>query len=205
MNVALGFDSYLVMRHGVAAAEPPASTADVETPSSAPAIAIKGRLGCYFCNDIVAPGDVGSGHLRGTCAISADGSVAVAHGPDPRPDVHGHPARPRAPGQRDGGRDDGVCSPTPRRASCVLFPEAERTADLLTCRILAQADLPTSKGAPAKQDAGDNESVLGIVPHQIRGFLARFDNMKLVGPAYDKCTGCSDTVRVLCLRVDDFS
>lgn len=34
--------------------------------------------------------------------------------------------------------------------------------------------------------------MLGLVPHQIRGFLARFENLKLSGPAYDKCTGCSN-------------
>ena len=41
MNAALGFDSYLVMRHGARA-----SLAEGE------------RLGCYYCNDIVAPADV---------------------------------------------------------------------------------------------------------------------------------------------------
>ena len=36
--------------------------------------------------------------------------------------------------------------------------------------------------------------MLGIVPHQLRGFLGQFRNMALVGAAYDKCTGCSETV-----------
>ncbi len=38
INIALGFDSYLVMRHGAKDAEQ--------------------KLGCYFCNDVVAPTDV---------------------------------------------------------------------------------------------------------------------------------------------------
>lgn len=42
INVALGFDSFLVMRHGIA---PP--SADHHP-----------HLGCYFCNDVVAPIDV---------------------------------------------------------------------------------------------------------------------------------------------------
>lgn len=42
LNAALGFDSYLVMRHG--AREKPAHGSP--------------RLGCYYCNDIVAPADV---------------------------------------------------------------------------------------------------------------------------------------------------
>lgn len=41
MNAALGFDSYVVMRHGSETKERGAAS-----------------LGCYFCNDVVAPGDV---------------------------------------------------------------------------------------------------------------------------------------------------
>lgn len=37
-------------------------------------------------------------------------------------------------------------------------------------------------------------SVLGHVPHQLRGFLGQFRTLPLVGAAYDKCTGCSETV-----------
>lgn len=41
INAALGFDSFLVMRHGSRSADP-----------SNP------KLGCYYCNDVVAPADV---------------------------------------------------------------------------------------------------------------------------------------------------
>lgn len=40
MNAALGFDSFVVMRHGVTQNE------DIA------------KLGCYFCNDVVAPANV---------------------------------------------------------------------------------------------------------------------------------------------------
>ena len=43
-------------------------------------------------------------------------------------------------------------------------------------------------------DPSTSGSVLGLVPHQLRGFLAQFRNMPIVGAAYDKCTGCSETV-----------
>ena len=37
-----------------------------------------------------------------------------------------------------------------------------------------------------------NESgVLGQVPHQLRGMLGQFEQLKVVGHAYDKCTACS--------------
>ncbi|TID28831.1 hypothetical protein CANINC_002262 [Pichia inconspicua] len=45
INSALGFESYLVMRHG--SINPKISLDSQDT----------GRLGCYFCNDIVAPKD----------------------------------------------------------------------------------------------------------------------------------------------------
>lgn len=47
MNAALGFDSYLVMRHGARTAY-----SFVNGTST--------RLGCYYCNDVVAPADVSS-------------------------------------------------------------------------------------------------------------------------------------------------
>lgn len=51
MNAALGFDTYLVMRHGV--------SSDDESPPDFNARSIPGRhLGCYFCNDVTAPGNV---------------------------------------------------------------------------------------------------------------------------------------------------
>ena len=41
MNAALGFDTFVVMRHGCNNPEYPAD-----------------ELGCYFCNDVVAPANV---------------------------------------------------------------------------------------------------------------------------------------------------
>ena len=32
------------------------------------------------------------------------------------------------------------------------------------------------------------------MPHQLRGFLAQFRNVPIVGAAYDRCTGCSERV-----------
>lgn len=44
MNAALGFDTFVVMRHGV--------KGDAES---------EGELGCYFCNDVVVPVNVSQG------------------------------------------------------------------------------------------------------------------------------------------------
>ncbi|KAG5420447.1 ATG7 [Candida metapsilosis] len=59
INAALGFDSYLVMRHGS-----PAKT---------------DRLGCYFCNDVVAPDDSLSDRtLDQMCTVTRPGGALMA-------------------------------------------------------------------------------------------------------------------------------
>jgi ubiquitin-like modifier-activating enzyme ATG7 len=67
---------------------------------------------------------------------------------------------------------------------------------LMQCdfRIYAPAPLPsTHHDLP---DPSTSSSVLGLVPHQLRGFLAQFKNVHITGAAYSRCTGCSETVRV---------
>lgn len=55
--------------------------------------------------------------------------------------------------------------------------------------------------APADKADNDDEraqeafgSALGLLPHQIRGFLSRFKNLLISGQAYDRCTACSNAV-----------
>ncbi|KAF5346832.1 hypothetical protein D9756_010586 [Leucocoprinus leucothites] len=137
-NAALGFGTFLVMRHGAHA-----STA---TPT------VQQRLGCYYCNDIVAPTDsLTDRTLDQMCTVTRPGLTPIA-------------------------------------ASTVV----ELLASLLQHPLGVNAPAPLPQ-----QDLGkipDDTSILGSVPHQIRGFLAQFRNLPLVGAAYGKCTGCSETV-----------
>ncbi|KZO99225.1 E1-like protein-activating [Calocera viscosa TUFC12733] len=140
MNAALGFDTYLVMRHGPRqGTAPPSGT--TEPPKHA-------RLGCYYCNDIVAPSDsLTDRTLDQMCTVTRPG----------------------------------------------LAPIAASTAVELLVSMLQH---PLGIHAPPSSGKDDEEghSVLGAVPHQLRGYLARFNSMTITGAAYDRCTGCSEAV-----------
>ncbi|CAN6444283.1 unnamed protein product [Victoria cruziana] len=84
ITAALGFDSFLVMRHG---SGPPSSTLtppgarDGETLQSnvAPASDEPPRLGCYFCNDVVAPTDsITNRTLDQQCTVTRPGLAPIA-------------------------------------------------------------------------------------------------------------------------------
>ena len=47
---------------------------------------------------------------------------------------------------------------------------------------------------PGRSGEKQEEQPLGIVPHQIRGFLATFQNVVTRGKAYDSCSACSAKV-----------
>ncbi|KAJ2795158.1 Autophagy protein 7 [Coemansia guatemalensis] len=70
--VALGFDSFVAMRHGVITdhgGEASGSGQDVE------------RLGCYFCNDVVAPTDsLADRTLDQQCTVTRPGLAPIASG-----------------------------------------------------------------------------------------------------------------------------
>uniref|UniRef100_A0A6B2KZK5 Ubiquitin-like modifier-activating enzyme ATG7 n=1 Tax=Arcella intermedia TaxID=1963864 RepID=A0A6B2KZK5_9EUKA len=136
INVALGFDSFVVMRHGA-----PNYTQKPSTPSP--------TLGCYFCNDIMAPSDSMTDRtLDQQCTVTRPG----------------------------------------------LSFMASAVATELMVSILHH---PKGINAPpeGKIDIGEKASTeLGIIPHQIRGFLTNFQNVTLVGQQYTRCVACSEPV-----------
>lgn len=75
-NAALGFDSYVVMRHGVVSNPPGDDKNNIkesEDQSSNP------NLGCYFCNDVVAPLDSMSNRtLDQMCTVTRPGVAMLA-------------------------------------------------------------------------------------------------------------------------------
>ena len=55
---------------------------------------------------------------------------------------------------------------------------------------------PQGAAAPAPLNSTEDrgEHPLGLVPHQIRGFLSNFQNLSITGKSYDCCSACSDKI-----------
>jgi len=62
----------------------------------------------------------------------------------------------------------------------------------------AQAPAPkTAAGQPSSSTQYERDPPthpLGLVPHQIRGFLSNFHNMLISGQSYDCCSACSPKI-----------
>lgn len=164
--VGLGFDSYLVMRHGYTggkqggaggAAAAGAASAAAAAPASAVVssqAAVSSKLGCYFCNDVVAPSNSTMNRaMDQQCTVTRPGlaPIASALAVELLVALLHHPAGYHAPAEETG------------RAESVSL---------------------TSKTA----------SPLGVVPHQMRGFLSHMQTLLLKGEAFPQCTACSDVV-----------
>ncbi|EEP80836.1 E1-like protein-activating enzyme Gsa7p/Apg7p [Uncinocarpus reesii 1704] len=127
MNAALGFDTFVCMRHG--------TTGKSNEPS----------LGCYFCNDIVAPANSAKSQtLDQQCTVTRPGVAAMA-------------------------------------------------SSLLVELFISVLQQPDASSIPSSQ-MEEALHPLGIVPHQIRGFLSTFSNTVVTGRNYEFCSACSDNI-----------
>ena len=91
INAALGLDSWLVMRHGAGISE-----GGGEDPATN-----NGRLGCYFCNDVVAPENSTKNRtLDQQCTVTRPGLAPIASSMavELLLSLLHHPKRQRAPG-----------------------------------------------------------------------------------------------------------
>jgi len=178
VTVALGFDTFLAMRHGMrpSAGEPathvgPAAAAADAGSGAASAVtsAVKHappsasatgsgsappheqdpRLGCYFCMDVVSPTDSTQNRtLDQQCTVTRPGVAPL---------------------------------------SAALAVELVMALLHHPQGFNAAADGPTLLTA-------STVSPLGVVPHQIRGFLTHMHPLLATVPAFEHCPACGDAV-----------
>jgi ubiquitin-like modifier-activating enzyme ATG7 len=159
LNAALGFDTFVVMRHGLKA------TAEGEQ-----------ELGCYFCNDVVAPADVSiaplaffrcytyqwqslkDATLDQQCTVTRPGIAPLASSllTELLVSILQHPLKSRAP----------------------VDPQGQPSAPSSS-----HSSLPAPFVHP-----------LGSIPHTIRGYLGTFSNIQVEGKPYDCCSACSNKI-----------
>ncbi|XP_064488409.1 ubiquitin-like modifier-activating enzyme ATG7 [Ornithodoros turicata] len=107
INAAVGFDTFLVMRHGV--------RNENEVPAPAVmGVPLKGdQLGCYFCNDVVGPTDSTRDRtLDQQCTVTRPGisMMAAAMGVELLINILQHPLRGHAPAENH--TDEQACAPS---------------------------------------------------------------------------------------------
>eukprot|EP00760_Papus_ankaliazontas_P017415 PhM_4_TR17232/c0_g1_i1/m.5589/K08337/ATG7; ubiquitin-like modifier-activating enzyme ATG7 len=109
INAALGFDSWVVMRHGVA----PESDGTADAASSSMSAIRKQRLGCYFCSDVLAPRDsLTDRTLDQQCTVTrpAVSALASAYAVELFAGIVNHPKGSSAPPAMGNSDDDADCT-----------------------------------------------------------------------------------------------
>ncbi|XP_021854907.1 ubiquitin-like modifier-activating enzyme atg7 isoform X1 [Spinacia oleracea] len=115
MNAALGFESFLVMRHGAGAGAGSSCEAASALSSGMGNLSIgdkdkETRLGCYFCNDVVAPIDSTANRtLDQQCTVTRPGLAPIASAlvVELLVGLLHHPLRMYAPAENSGLSDSG--------------------------------------------------------------------------------------------------
>ncbi|XP_068224634.1 ubiquitin-like modifier-activating enzyme ATG7 isoform X2 [Palaemon carinicauda] len=137
-TAALGFDSYLVMRHGYRGDDAGGSSLSLEKEPPVNGKPIPGNmLGCYFCNDVVAPGDSTQDRtLDQQCTVTRPGVsyLASAHIVELMVSLLQHPDRGLAEAQisQDHDAKEGVLGSVPHSLRGFLC--RQQHLPLATCR-----------------------------------------------------------------------
>lgn len=181
INAALGFDTYMVMRHGLkprplstslqgetnkegeVTVQPnevdpikAAASDPIQPTKSGRATTDPEELGCYFCSDVVAPADsLKAATLDQQCTVTRPGAapIASALAVELLVSITQHHLKGRAP------------APPP-----------------LTSTSIAPA--------PSTNPEDEGSHPLGTVPHQLRGYMSTWQTLQIKGKAYDCCAAC---------------
>lgn len=186
INAALGFDTYMVMRHGLRPSQVSTSLEGntlkegevmihsknevdpLKAAASDPILPASSsdrktdpeELGCYFCSDVVAPADsLKAATLDQQCTVTRPGAapIASALAVELLVSITQHRLKGRAPA-----------------------PPA------LTSTAIASA--------PSTNPEDEGSHPLGTVPHQLRGYMSTWQTLQIKGKAYDCCAACSEGI-----------
>ncbi|KAK7794339.1 hypothetical protein R5R35_011274 [Gryllus longicercus] len=135
---ALGFDTYLIMRHGVL----PKMDSDVDNDSAGTTSEKSSNLGCYFCNDVTAPGNSQVDRtLDQQCTVTRPGLSFVAAGlaVELMVSLLQHPLKAQAPPACESDAESGPLSIVPHSIRGFLsqftqiLPASPRFGNCIAC------------------------------------------------------------------------
>ncbi|XP_026465574.1 ubiquitin-like modifier-activating enzyme ATG7 [Ctenocephalides felis] len=155
ITAALGYDSYLVMRHGTN----PSCESSVDISDCADTglkIVSGNKLGCYFCNDVTAPGNsLQDRTLDQQCTVTRPGvsNIASSIAVELLMSITQHPNGHAAP---------------------AFYATGSKKSDIQKPLAL--------------------DSVLGDVPHTLRGYLGSYELITPVVERFEQCIACSERV-----------
>jgi ubiquitin-like modifier-activating enzyme ATG7 len=154
INAALGFDSYLVMRHGHGGAE---VTGGANTDTDTNTGGVQGqvqreRLGCYFCMDVMGPSNSQRDRtLDQQCTVTRPGLAQIASG-----------------------------LAVELMVALLHSPRRQRTPALLP-PLLAPSDRGSGGGGNKRGEENEGgEEECEPLPHMIRGVLGSFSQVNPV-------------------------
>ncbi|KAF2147564.1 uncharacterized protein K452DRAFT_282570 [Aplosporella prunicola CBS 121167] len=168
LNAALGFDSLVVMRHGLK----PGGPGEEE-------------MGCYFCNDVVAPADsLKDITLDQQCTVTRPAVAPIASGllVELLVSCLQHPLRAHAPAPSPSTATADPSNPGPGSLRSKGATEASIAASATPVPVAS-----TNAPSPFKHP-------LGLIPHQLRMFMSTFSLLSIRGQPYDCCSACSDRI-----------
>ncbi|KAF8375908.1 atg-7 [Pristionchus pacificus] len=148
-SVALGFDNYVVIRHGVTVDGVIEKKEDV---TSLRGLVNASQLGCYFCSDVTAPGNsMAERTLDQQCTVARPGLSQIASG-----------------------------------LAVELLASVVQHSDPLRAPAWNGESIHTGE---------EETGLLGAAPHQIRGYVSRFNSMTPCVRRFEKCIACGPAMR----------
>lgn len=168
ITAALGFESFVAMRHGASVDSSTIESEENTDDNREKKKSLKQqqqRLGCYFCSDVIAPGNSTRDRtMDQQCTVARPGLSAIAGSlaVEVMAAVLQHPRGTHAPAAAAAAADDGYEN-----------GQSQERND---------------------ENEDDSNAPLGSVPHMIRGHLSGFSQTCLTGYAFPQCPACSPKV-----------
>ncbi|KAK4979159.1 Autophagy protein 7 [Elasticomyces elasticus] len=198
INAALGFDTYVVMRHGLRTT----ASADKTKPSTEPTVvgetegvpdALKKAAGDVIESRPKVTGNDDKGTKCDTNSVAKEEELGCYFCSD---------VVAPADSQKNATLDQQCTVTRPGAAPLASALAVEMLVSITQHKLGARAPAPIPASgsinqilpAPPTDPSLPNAHPLGTVPHQLRGYMSTWQTIQVKGSAYDCCAACSPAI-----------